>query len=140
MLPSVLFINQNLFFMNSYFKFFATVIVFFIGGIVSIHAQEKSNTMDSKHEVDMADNKEDQLLQDYTWLQKIIDQKDCQGHQVSVYKMKKGDTKFVFVDEGFKRVMYDESGNIYCTNSDELDCVQFYELAPTGDKWYCATE
>ena len=126
--------------MNYFLKFFATMIVFFIGGLVSIHAQEKSIDIDAKHEIELEDNKKEKLLNDYSWLENLIDKKDCQGLQISVYKMKKANAKFVFIEDGKKRVMYNESGEVYCTNSDELDCLQFYDLAPSGDTWICAVE
>lgn len=124
--------------MKLYLKFFVTVFIFLFCGLISIHAQEKSIDIDSNHELDIADNKKDQLLIDYPWLEKHIDQKDCQGHKVSVYKMKKGDTKYVFIEETDKRAMYDESGNLYCTNSNELDCQEYYDLISTGESWVCA--
>ena len=123
--------------MNYYFKFFMTMTIFFIGGVVTTHAQEKSIDVDTKHEIDIKDSKENQLMYEYAWLSKHIDVKDCSGEHVTVLKMKKGDTKFILIEKDNKKVMYDVTGKLYCTDHKELDCMEFYKLDATEETWTC---
>ena len=113
------------------------MMIFLASGVVATHAQEKSIDVDTKHEINIKDSKENQLMYEYAWLSKHIDVANCSGQQVSVLKMKKGDTKFILIENEDNRVMYDVTGKLYCTDSTELDCMQFYELDSTGEIWRC---
>jgi len=78
-----------------------------------------------------------QIFKDYSWLDNVINAKDCSGAKVMVQSKADSPHKFVIIEENGKRTMYNAEGKLYCTDSKELNCAEYYKLTNEVDTWKC---
>lgn len=77
------------------------------------------------------------ILDTFPWLEEIIDIEDCAGTSIKVYVS--GTTSYVFVSDTNGSVMYNASGDLYCTSYPGFDCLTFYGFETLGLQWDCTT-
>lgn len=123
--------------MNFQFKTFAIVSFLLFFGIESSFSQKASNAEIAKHENVATQEDDNSLLKTYKWLNKIIKKDNCKGASVTVLKDMSNGVEFISVDRDGKKVMYDLSGEVYCTDSKEFECKEFYKLKKTDKEWLC---
>lgn len=116
----------------------ATTLV--AASLIATHAQENapsdSETAVTKAKMDVDKNP---ILEKYTWVKNIVNPKDCKGESVSLYYNDSSRTYFLFIESESSRVMYNEEGQVYCTDSKTLDCAKYYELEKQEKSWSCSS-
>lgn len=131
---------QNLFIMNFSIKLFSVILVLSISGVMTIHAQDlSSNDVEKQEKTNLLEDNTTTLFETYEkWLPSIVQQKDCQGETVSLYKSKANNSVvYLYIEKNGTRILYDDAGNVYCTDSESLDCRNFYELEKPEETWKC---
>lgn len=78
---------------------------------------------------------EPDLFIKYKWITELLDYTDCRNSSVEEYS-KDGNT-FLFIRQGERYTLYDESGNVYCRNSPDLSCLRNYDLTDVVASWTC---
>ncbi len=72
---------------------------------------------------------------EYPWLTDLVDVNDCEG--VSILAYQSGSFIYVLVDTPSSSILYNEQGNLYCTNGTGLNCLDFYVVSDTLNTWQC---
>lgn len=76
-----------------------------------------------------------QIIDDYPWLNNLIDQNNCQGTTVNVFDL--GSYAFVQIIDDNNATLYFQDGTYYCQDGNNLNCVQAYSLGSPTDTWTC---
>lgn len=127
--------------MRLFLNFFSVMFICFICGACNIYAQERLENENERESTTNAsavkmDDSENPILKKYSWIKDKVDSKDCKGERVEVYSASEGPSKFIIIEQDGQRVMYDESGTVYCTNSSQIKCDEYYKLSKS-DSWIC---
>ena len=97
----------------------------------NITAQSVTINEDIKNEM-KTEKKE--IIQKYSWTKSLLEKPTEDLLSISEYESE-GGTKFIVVKSMESNVMYDASGKAYCTDNENLDCIEFYKFSPTSLSW-----
>ena len=88
---------------------------------------------------DGGDNEEnDQIFTDYPWLGPIVNPESCEEAKVTVYRF--GSFNYLLVEKENSTILYLETGDPWCTNGLNVDCVEAYRLEEIVDSWNCTNQ
>lgn len=75
------------------------------------------------------------LFATYEWLEKLVDYTDCKNSSVDAYDKDGNIFLYVRIEDSYK--LYDDAGNLYCSDSPSLSCLRNYDLTNLIDSWNC---
>jgi len=76
------------------------------------------------------------LITEYPWLNDLVNFNDCTNENISVYQ--NGIYKYLLVtDASGTSTLYNDSGQFYCQNQPNYNCVAAYNLGSPIDSWTC---
>jgi len=79
-----------------------------------------------------------QIFKDYSWLKEMVNHEDCKGASITVLTSAENSAhNLVVVDKDGKKVMYNASGEYYCSDHATVNCREFYKLDKEVDSWSC---
>jgi len=81
---------------------------------------------------------QDGIFQDFPWLLTLVDPSNCTSEDIVVYLA--GVHSFIQVNNDAGSYLYNLNGDLYCTGSPNLDCLEFYGLSIETDTWNCGDE
>lgn len=114
-----------------------TIFVFLLLALwSSINIQAQDATASVTEEVEKKPELPE-IFKKYEWLTDLVDPNNCNGENITLRYTDNMSDKFILFDQVDKKVMYDLSGNVYCTNSDVLRCEDFYKLQDALESWSC---
>jgi len=75
------------------------------------------------------------VFQQYPWLEGVVDNQNCAGTSVTTYSS--GIYEFLYVETTDGGVLYFQDGTLYCTDSQNFNCVAAYGLTDVSATWNC---
>lgn len=78
---------------------------------------------------------DNEIFEDYQWLNNILDTNNCEGTSVTVYST--GAFKYLFVETPDGGALYFQDGTYYCTERTNFNCVEAYGLTNIIASWSC---
>ena len=98
----------------------------------SLYAQQAD--MSKSETTAKPESDKDKLMKKYAWLKSHF--KDKSNEVKSVKEVSSsGVSGFVLIEAGTDKILYDNDGKRYCTESPSLDCEAFYKLSPGDLSW-----
>lgn len=76
----------------------------------------------------------EQLIQKYEWVKAHLNNKTQPVHHLAEMRFER-DVYFVMIETADGKVVYDNNGNRHCTDSPELNCINFYKLREGELSW-----
>ncbi len=107
------------------------IFISFLMGYQSVTAQEA--TLVSEVKIDKEETDKDKLIQKYSWLKAHL--KKNKNQTISISEMVYANIPYLTIKVADQLVMYDAEGNRYCTQSDKLNCKEFYNLTEGELSW-----
>lgn len=82
---------------------------------------------------------ESEMFKNYTWLKEKVNVEKCKGTKVTLRSSSKNPVhKFILIEQADgTKVMYNQKGERYCSDSKKLNCIEFYELDTEEDTFEC---
>jgi len=80
-------------------------------------------------------NDEQEIFNNYSWLNNLIDQGNCNDEVVTVYDA--GSYKFVLIQNSMGDRLYDASGKFYCFSSTGFSFLDGYGESSIVEQWAC---
>lgn len=78
------------------------------------------------------------IFEAYPWLSDLVQQDNCSNEKIEVFQT--GIFTYLLVtDADGKAILYNQSGQFYCQNAPNFDCVALYNLEGPIDSWDCAS-
>ena len=81
-------------------------------------------------------NTNDQIFEDYSWLNTVIDPNNCQGNSVEIYDF--GAYQYLYIIGGPNDgSLYLSDGSFYCSDFGSFSCTSAYGLSNPDEVWTC---
>ncbi len=78
---------------------------------------------------------DDNVLDEFTWLNSLVDTTDCAGTTINVYES--GIFNYIHVQTTNSGILYFQTGDLYCTDSNNFSCVTAYGFGAPVSTWEC---
>jgi uncharacterized membrane-anchored protein YhcB (DUF1043 family) len=100
---------------------------------MSENATAQSATINEDIKNEMKTEKEE-FIQKYSWTKSLFEKPTQDLLSISEFESE-GGTKFIVVKSKESNVMYDADGKVYCTDNENLNCIDFYKFSPSTLNW-----
>jgi len=79
--------------------------------------------------------RDDAIFNTYPWLLDLVNPATCSNETITVYKYQ-GYT-YLYIETATGGVVYNDNGQLYCTSSAGLNCLEFYQMEEILSSWTC---
>jgi len=78
------------------------------------------------------------LFTEFPWLNNTVNPSNCSSEKITKY-LSNANQIFVFVETANSAVLYNSSGQTWCTNTSNYECRDFYSVIEVLEVWECGT-
>ena len=113
---------------------FGMFILCLTSNVITAQTASLTSNIDIAESDSETTSEKDELIKKYPWVKTHMKNNTTDLLKVSEV-LSEGIHNFVMIETDDNKTFYDKDGNRYCTQTDEVNCEEFYNMSPGQLKW-----